>query len=232
MKTRNLKLSWLIPVMGIALLAAGVVAGKTHLDLERKIQSAEFRLATVDHLFQDYQLSVALRTMRDGDPSTAAQRWIGCYARTSCASIQNWNLPTTAPGLMSKMRSRASPVSGQVVLSTPPVLGRNSPPIRSRRRKYSGKRVSSSPEQIRQSPASRARSQGEWLHRWPRHSRLWRNSLPLSRTRAKNTLLGTYCIRRGTLGNDRQGRLAIRAALWFSGCFLQPLFDLLMSRSA
>ena len=31
-------------------------------------------------------------------------------------------------------------------------------------------------------------------------SRLWRNSLPWCRTRAKNTPLGTYCIKHGTFG--------------------------------
>ena len=185
MKTENLKLSWLIPVMGIALFAAGVVAGKTYLDLERMIQSAEFRSATVDHLFQDYQLSVALRTMRDGDPSTAAQR----LDRLLCENILRIDseLESADDGTRAYVKNAFASiaVSGQVVLSTPPVLGCNSSPIRSRRRKYSGKRVSSSPEQIRQSPASRARSQGEWLHRRPRLSRLWRNSLPLCRTRAK-----------------------------------------------
>jgi hypothetical protein len=33
---------------------------------------------------------------------------------------------------------------------------------------------------------------------------LWRNSLPLCRTRAKYAPLGTYCIKHGTFGNGRQ----------------------------
>jgi len=74
MKIGNLKLSWLIPVVGIALFAAGVLAGRTYLDLERKTYSGQAFSATLDRLCQSQRLSAALETLHDGDGASAAQQ--------------------------------------------------------------------------------------------------------------------------------------------------------------
>lgn len=74
MKTRYLKMDWLIPVLGIAVVAAGLMAGTNYLNLERKIQANEALMATLDRVYQDQQLSLALKTLHDGEADVAAQR--------------------------------------------------------------------------------------------------------------------------------------------------------------
>jgi len=74
MKTRYLKLEWLIPVMGTAVVAAGLVAGITYLDLERKIHADEAFNATLDRVSHDQKLSAVLKTLHDGETGGAAQR--------------------------------------------------------------------------------------------------------------------------------------------------------------
>jgi hypothetical protein len=74
MKTNYIKLNRLIPVLGIALVAAGVMAAATYLGLERKIHSGQAFAATLDRLYQDQQLCSTLRTLHDGDVSAATQR--------------------------------------------------------------------------------------------------------------------------------------------------------------
>jgi hypothetical protein len=74
MKTKHLKLEWLIPSLGITLLAAGVLATAVYLNLERRIHAGENLAATLDNLAQDQRLSAALRTIHDGDVTGAAQR--------------------------------------------------------------------------------------------------------------------------------------------------------------
>jgi hypothetical protein len=74
MKTKHVRTDWLIPLLGIALVAGGVVAAATYYDLERKIHADEAFATTLDRLFQNQQLSAALKTLHDGDAGTAAQR--------------------------------------------------------------------------------------------------------------------------------------------------------------
>jgi hypothetical protein len=74
MKTRYLKMNWLIPVLGIAVVAGSIVAGTTYLNLERKTQAAEALTATLDRLYQDQMLSAALKTLHAGEAAVAAQR--------------------------------------------------------------------------------------------------------------------------------------------------------------
>ena len=74
MKTRYIKIDWLIPVLGIAVVAGSLLAGTTYLNLERKIHADEAFTATLDRLYQDQQLSAALKTIHDGEVGVAAQR--------------------------------------------------------------------------------------------------------------------------------------------------------------
>ena len=55
MKTRYLKIDWLIPVLGIAVVAGSLVAATTYLDLERQAQAEESFTATLDRLYEDQQ---------------------------------------------------------------------------------------------------------------------------------------------------------------------------------
>jgi outer membrane murein-binding lipoprotein Lpp len=74
MKTTYLKMNWLILLLGIAVVAGSLVAGAAYRDLERKIQTAEAYSATLDRLYQDHQLSAALKTIHEGAADAAAQR--------------------------------------------------------------------------------------------------------------------------------------------------------------
>ena len=74
MKTRYLKIDWLIPVLGIAVVAGSLVAGTTYLNLEKQIQATEAFTAKLDGLYQDHQLSLALKSIHNGEVSAAAQR--------------------------------------------------------------------------------------------------------------------------------------------------------------
>ena len=74
MKTRYLKINWLIPLLGIAVVAGSLVAVTTYLDLERKIQAAEAYSATVAVCIKDYQLIAVLKTIHDGEVDAAARR--------------------------------------------------------------------------------------------------------------------------------------------------------------
>jgi hypothetical protein len=73
MKTRYLMMNWLIAVLGMAVVAAGLVAGTTYLDLERKVHADEAFIVTLDRLHVDRQLSTALKTLHDGEVDKAAQ---------------------------------------------------------------------------------------------------------------------------------------------------------------
>jgi len=74
MKTKCIKIDWLIPFVGVAVVAATVVAATTYLDLERKIQGAAAFNATLERLHQDRQVSLALREIHEGKAKEAAQR--------------------------------------------------------------------------------------------------------------------------------------------------------------
>jgi hypothetical protein len=74
MKTRYLKMNWLIPVLGIAVVGGGLVAGTIYLDLERQLHAEQAFTATLDRLFQDQQISAALKRIHDGEAEGAAQR--------------------------------------------------------------------------------------------------------------------------------------------------------------
>jgi|ERR1035437_753104 hypothetical protein len=74
MKTKYLMIDWLIPVLGIAVVAGSLVAATTYLGLEKKMHADEAFAATLNRLYQDQQLSVALKTLHDGAVDAAAQR--------------------------------------------------------------------------------------------------------------------------------------------------------------
>ncbi len=74
MTTKYLKIDWLIPLLGVAVIAAGMVAATTYVNLERKIQADQAFMATLDRMLQDQQISSVLRTMHDGQADQALQR--------------------------------------------------------------------------------------------------------------------------------------------------------------
>lgn len=74
MKTRCIRLNRVIPLLGIALVAAGVVAVATYLDIERTTRAGEALTETLNRLYHDQTVSTALRRIQEGDVAGAAQR--------------------------------------------------------------------------------------------------------------------------------------------------------------
>lgn len=74
MKTKQLKMNWLIPVLGIAVVAGSLVAGTTYRNLERETQADEALTATLDRLQQELEISSLLKTIHDGKVEGAAER--------------------------------------------------------------------------------------------------------------------------------------------------------------
>ena len=74
MKTNYLKMNWLIPTLGIAVVAGTYLAATTYLDLARKTEAEQAFVVTVDRVYQAQQLSMALKTIQEGEIKGAAQR--------------------------------------------------------------------------------------------------------------------------------------------------------------
>ena len=74
MKTICLKMQWLAPLLGVAVVGGGLMATRTYFELEHKVRAHEALTATVERLYQDHKVSTALRLIHDGDTAGAAQR--------------------------------------------------------------------------------------------------------------------------------------------------------------
>ena len=74
MKLRDLKMNWLFPFVGIAVVVGTMVMATTYIELERRADAAEAFAATLDRLFHDHQLSMALEQIQQGEVAAAAQR--------------------------------------------------------------------------------------------------------------------------------------------------------------
>ncbi len=74
MKTNGIRIHWSIPVIGIALIAVGVLAAASYLDYQRKIRLSEASRETLDHLYKAVQLSKTLKAIREGDIREVARR--------------------------------------------------------------------------------------------------------------------------------------------------------------
>jgi hypothetical protein len=74
MKTKYCEINWLIPVLGVAMVAGCVMAAAYYVDTERKIHSAESLAPTLDNIYLDQLLSGVLKDIHDGDVNGAAQR--------------------------------------------------------------------------------------------------------------------------------------------------------------
>jgi hypothetical protein len=74
MTIRDLRSNLFAPVVGIALVAGIVLAATTYQELERKARVEDAYAATLDRLYHDVVLSVALQKMRAGQAEAAAGR--------------------------------------------------------------------------------------------------------------------------------------------------------------
>ena len=74
MKTKCFKVDWLIPVLGIAVVAGCLVAATTCRELERRARAEEAFIPALDRLSYDHTLSLVLKTLHEGEVDKAAQR--------------------------------------------------------------------------------------------------------------------------------------------------------------
>jgi hypothetical protein len=74
MKTALAKREWVIPLLGIVLVVGTWMAATSYCDLEQRAHDAEALGTTLGRLYQDHQLSVALKDIRAGDLKEASRR--------------------------------------------------------------------------------------------------------------------------------------------------------------
>jgi len=74
MKTESIITGWLVPVLGIALVAASAVAVKYYSDLEQKADAGVADADRFERLCRDQELSLALKAIHEGDAQGASRR--------------------------------------------------------------------------------------------------------------------------------------------------------------
>ena len=74
MKTNYLKMNWLIPMLGIAVVAGTYLTATTYLDVERKVEAEQAFVVTVDQVYQAQQIGSALKAIKEGEVKGAAER--------------------------------------------------------------------------------------------------------------------------------------------------------------
>jgi hypothetical protein len=74
MNTRYWKMDWLDVLVALALVTGTVGVTRICFDLERKADAAQAFAVTLDQLFHDQQLSMALEQLQQGDVPAAARR--------------------------------------------------------------------------------------------------------------------------------------------------------------
>ena len=72
MKTKTLRINWLIPVLGIALVCGGYFAMKSYSEFQEQIRYAEQSIATCDRLWEKVDLSQIMVQAQHGGCSMTA----------------------------------------------------------------------------------------------------------------------------------------------------------------
>ena len=73
-KTRCFRIDWLIPVLGIGVVAGFLVAATSYRAFQRQADVEGAFMPTLDRLSHDHTLRLALKTLHDGRVDEAAQR--------------------------------------------------------------------------------------------------------------------------------------------------------------
>jgi hypothetical protein len=74
MKDKNINSKWLIPGLGIALVAGGLMGAASHSKLEQEAHSGEACRWALERLRFDAGVCRGLRTLYEGDVNSAAQQ--------------------------------------------------------------------------------------------------------------------------------------------------------------
>jgi len=104
----------------MAVVAGALVAARTYLDLERQTHSGEVLTATLDRLYQDHQLSMALMTITRKDSRRSGTAFVALQSPNAMVSAH-----FTSRFLLVSRRalSRIPPAS------SPPILPNASPAL-------------------------------------------------------------------------------------------------------
>jgi hypothetical protein len=92
MKDKNINIKWLMPSLGIALVAGGLIGAETYVELTRKAHSKETFYAMLQRLNLDAGICAGLRALQEGDVNSAAQR----LDRLLCDDILTLNSELTS----------------------------------------------------------------------------------------------------------------------------------------
>lgn len=117
MKTRYLKADWLVPLVGVAVVAGGLMAATTYFDLERQVQAHAALTQTLERLYQDQKLNAALKSIHDGDVQGAAQR----LDTLLCANILRLNNELDSAD--ARTRSYVKDAFRRIALARPRIAG-------------------------------------------------------------------------------------------------------------
>lgn len=74
MKPEYIKGNWLVPLVGMVVVAAALVAGRVCLNCEQRTNAGLVLTAMLDRVYEDQQLCLALKSLQDGDAAAAAKR--------------------------------------------------------------------------------------------------------------------------------------------------------------
>jgi len=74
MKTRYLKTDWLLPLVGIVVVAGSLLAARTYFDMEQQAGAEQALGTTLDRLQHDLKLCGVLKAIHNGEVAGGAQR--------------------------------------------------------------------------------------------------------------------------------------------------------------
>ena len=118
MKTNILRINWLIPALGIALVGGGYPLAKSYLELNEEIRSGSQSGAIVDCLLEDYNLNRVLMQLQNGGCAIPARRLEELLSadiatvNSQLASVdpRTQSIAEACFDLMARQRSQNSPV--------------------------------------------------------------------------------------------------------------------------
>ena len=122
MKTRTLRIDWLIPVLGIALVGGGYLPMKSYLGFKEQIGSEEQFSATMDCLWEDCDLSqMLIQAQASGCATTArsldellSAKVATDSARLASADRDTRGLVEDFPRFIDRRRSESTRMAGDV----------------------------------------------------------------------------------------------------------------------
>ncbi|HVM46965.1 MAG TPA: hypothetical protein VMU04_03010 [Candidatus Acidoferrum sp.] len=74
MNRKYIRIDWLVPVAGAAIVLAGMIGAASYIGLERQVESSQTLAVTLDRLHADQTLSLALRKIQDGRVAEATRQ--------------------------------------------------------------------------------------------------------------------------------------------------------------